>query len=398
MIREREPIFDSLPRSATMPAAHGEKSFDFLNRIAGAYWDHPRRLIQDWANELADPGDYYELRQRFRSRDDYEFRSAFLELYLHQCLLRAGYRVILHPEVPGTSRRPDFLAMREGNSLYIEAIAPAASPAAKAGAQREASLLDAVNRLGDPNFLLALHELQHGPAQPRPRLLRESLRGWLATLNPDDYIDFRSLSQHTWEDNGWRAHFEAIPIRPDKRGPKKNGRSIGYYGHHPVGWIDDAPAIQKALASKASAYGDLSEPFLIAVGTYIFDRDRWHSTNAMYGHLAVQLGRDGGGDTTRSVRRPDGYFGAPGRPQHQNVSGVLVVNQLMPEHFQRTEVTLWSHPQALHPLTGDPGFPGPTIEVIDGELREVPPMATATELFDLPDAWPPGEAFPDEEG
>jgi hypothetical protein len=64
------------------------------------------------------------------------------------------------------------------------------------------------------------------------------------------------------------------------RGPS---RSIGFYGHHPVAWLNDAPAIRKALTSKHHDYGDLDAPFLIAVGIYIFDRDRWHSTNALYG-------------------------------------------------------------------------------------------------------------------
>jgi hypothetical protein len=109
--------------------------------------------------------------------------------------------------------------------------------------------------------------------------------------------------------------------------------------------IDDAPAILKALATKHHSYGDLGAPFIIAVGTYIFDRDRWHSTNAMYGRVGVQLGESPSGELlTREVRHPDGYFGAPPDWRNSNVSGVLLVNQLMPYHLQRAEVTLWRHP------------------------------------------------------
>jgi hypothetical protein len=150
----RAPIFDLIKRTATAPAGHAEPAFDFLNRIAGDYWVHPRQLLQTWADRIADSSDYQELRQRFRSRDDEEFRSAFLELYLHECLVRAGYSVTIHPRVPNGSRRPDFLAERGDERFYLEAKSPGTAPAAKAAARRQAVLLDVVDSLGDPNFLL----------------------------------------------------------------------------------------------------------------------------------------------------------------------------------------------------------------------------------------------------
>jgi hypothetical protein len=70
---------------------------------------------------------------------------------------------------------------------------------------------------------------------------------------------------------------------------------------------------------------------VVAVGTYIFDSNRWHSANALYGQEAVQVGEmSDGGVVTRVVRRPDGYFGVPGKRQHHNVSGVLLINQPCP--------------------------------------------------------------------
>ncbi|HZL81648.1 MAG TPA: hypothetical protein VFC06_06930 [Demequina sp.] len=41
------------------------------------------------------------------------------------------------------------------------------------------------------------------------------------------------------------------------------------------------------------------------------------------------------------MRQPDGYFGVPPEWRNRNVSGVLVVNQLMPYYVQRAETTLW---------------------------------------------------------
>jgi hypothetical protein len=135
-------LFDDVDRRDVTSSSHQESTFEFLNRIAGDYWEHPRSLMQDWLDHIKGDTDYTDLRQRFRSRDDEQFRSAFLELYLHESLIRAGYAGTIHPTVEGTTAHPDFLVERDGERLYIEAIAPGSSPAAKAAAERRAVLFD----------------------------------------------------------------------------------------------------------------------------------------------------------------------------------------------------------------------------------------------------------------
>lgn len=390
----RQPLFDDLVRTDTTPATHQESSFEFLNRIAGDFWKHPRALMQEWLNRLPSARGYNDLRQRFRSRDDEQFRSAFLELYLHEALVRAGYTVTLHPETQGTSRRPDFLAERDDLRFFIEAIAPGSTPAKKAAAQRRAVLFDAVNRLRDPNFILWLEELKEGTSPPAAAALRQDLRRWLAELDPDAAWRPHSAPTHRWEHDGWAVTFRAIPKKPEARGPKMNARTIAVYGHTAAAFIDDAPAIRKALATKHHEYGSLSAPFIIAVGTYIHDRDRWHSSNAMYGHVAVQIDEElDGSIETREVRQPDGYFGTPPEWANRNVSGVLIVNQLMPYSVQRAETTLWRHPNPAHELPDTVGFPGDTMSLAGHTLVEARAPTSAGQLFGLPDPWPPGEPW-----
>lgn len=398
MEADREPLFDEVDRTDVTPSSHQESTFEFLNRIAGDYWEHPRSLMQEWLRHIKDDTDYTDLRQRFRSRDDEQFRSAFLELYVHESLIRAGYAVTIHPTVQGTTAHPDFLAERDGERLYIEAIAPGSSPAAKAAARRRAVLFDTVNRLDDPNFMLWLDDLVEGSQPPAAARLRADLRRWLGELDPDEPWDLESAPSHRWQHDGWSVTFKPIPKKPEERARQANNRAIGVYGHTGVDWIDDAPAIRKALTTKHHEYGDLDAPFVIAVGTYIHDRDRWHTTNAMYGALAVELSEGLNGEmATREIRQPDGYFGVPLNWQHRNVSGVLLVNQLMPYYVQRAEVTLWRHPNPVHALPDELGLPGHAVAFDAGKLTEIPSASTAEDFFGLPDPWPPGEPWPDED-
>ena len=188
-----------MPRSSD----HREPTFDFLNRVAGEYWVHPRQLMQAWADHIPDPTAYNDLRQRFSSHDNYQFGSAFLELYLHECLTRAGYRATIHPSLPTTARRPDFHAERAGAAFYLEAIAPGAS-----------------------NFLLWLSDLREGPRPPASARLRDDLRRWLSQLNPDDFADLETAPEHHLEHDGWAATFKPIAIRPDARGRAISHRRI----------------------------------------------------------------------------------------------------------------------------------------------------------------------------
>jgi hypothetical protein len=139
------------------------------------------------------------------------------------------------------------------------------------------------------------------------------------------------------------------------------------------------PRSARPLTTKHHEYGDLDVPFVIAVGTYIHDRERWHTTDAMYGALAVELSEGPDGEmVTREIRQPDGYFGVPPEWQHRNVSGVLRVNQLMPYYVQRAEVTLWRHPNPVHALPDELGVPGDAVALVAGQLKVIPQLRPRT--------------------
>lgn len=109
-------IFSEIARDDPSRRAHGDGQFTFLDRVAGPYWDQVRELIEDWFSRLC-PDAQADIRGRLRSSDDRHVRGAFFELYLHECLLRMGYTVTCHPVLEGTTRRPDFLAEKEGRSI-----------------------------------------------------------------------------------------------------------------------------------------------------------------------------------------------------------------------------------------------------------------------------------------
>ncbi|MFC7405721.1 hypothetical protein [Georgenia alba] len=396
MAVERSPVFDDSERDDRRPGRHAEGTFTFLNRVAGDYWEHARCLIQEWADHIAEPAAYRDLRSRLRSDHDGEFRSAFLELYLHESLIRAGFDVTFHPMVAGSDRQPDFYAERRDVCFYLEATVPGASKAAIGAQRRRADALDVIDALADPNFYLSLERLEVGPKPLPAAKMRRKVMSWLRGLDPDRHGDGIRGPYFDWHDEGWVVRFGAIAVRPERRGARPGHRAIGLYADAEAQWIDDAGTIRTALGKKHRVYGVPDAPFIIAVGIYTSDHDRWGSANALYGRDGVEIQWTSSGQVvTRPARQPDGYFGAPPDWKCQHVSAVLLVDQLMPWYVGRADAALWKHPAPTYPL-GETRLPVTTLATEGSKVVEHPPVISPSQFFGLPDPWPPGEPWPKE--
>ncbi|MEU4416201.1 hypothetical protein [Nocardia salmonicida] len=389
----RTPIFDDFERSNTAPAGHEEPTFSFLNRVSGEYWEQVRTLIQEWADRISVPKEYEEIRSRFCAANDFEFRSTFLELYLHQCLINAGYSVTIHPDTPGSTRHPDFLAERDGTGFYLEAISPGTSSAARGKAARTGQFYDAVNKVKNDNFFIWVTELNTGTKSAPTKKLRGALNSWLSSLDPDELEAEPELwSTHSWSsDDGWSASFKAIPKSVDKRGEPT--RTVGVYPVT-VQRVDDAPKILAAIKEKHKAYGNLEFPYIIAVGVYIMPKAREDTANALYGYLSHVLTFSDSGEVIEEtpIRNSSGYFGTPESWKNRQVSAILLVNQLMPYYFQKADVELWRHPDSERPLADDLALPWSEI-VFSSGLNELPARISPVDFFDLPEEWPTGHPW-----
>lgn len=372
MNSKREPLFTARNRTDASPGRDGETTYAFLDRVAGDYWAQSRDLIQNWANHIADDHDYDDLRARLRKRNDPQFRSAFLELFLHETLLRAGFDIEIHPQMSHSQRRPDFRASHGDQSFILEAISPGRNAEQEATAAKTAALFDSINSLRSENFFLSIDELTPGPDSPRTSRLKKHITEWLKALDPDSISGHADLPRSTWADNGWTLTLGAIPKRKEARSEGSNDRLIGVYAHHEGAIVEDDLAIRAALSSKDNKYGQLSEPFIIAIGTYMWDTDRWGTTNALYGHDAYTVVADAhGGERTLPSRKPDGYFGTPPGWKRTDVSAVLIVNQLMPYGVLRADLDLWLHPAPARALTSAELLPVTTVELSTNQLKTI---------------------------
>ncbi|GGM66498.1 hypothetical protein GCM10011608_59680 [Micromonospora sonchi] len=393
-------IFSAITRTDPSPAVHGDGRFKFLDRVSGAYWDQIRDLIEDWFSRLC-PDAQADVRGRLRSKDDRQFSGAFFELYLHECLLRMGYTVTCHPVLEGTTRRPDFLAEKDGRSIYVEARSASDSDVAVGAAARINAVYESLNRLDSPNFSLWIEVVRQGLGPLRAKPLRGRLERWLSGLDPDKVkLGGRrdDLPSHLYEeqtegdDVGWIIEFWAIPKSSEARG-REGVRPLGIFGGN-AARVNDEVGILGALSDKGAAYGPLGAPFIVAVASSSMSLDDHDVYNALYGTEMLQITTAPDGTESHAVvREANGYWYAGDNWDHRRVSAVLVVKQLHPAFVGNQQHTIWEHPDPEHAVEALPMWRRAILGA-DSQMEFIDSPRAQTDWFGLGNPWPKGEPFP----
>jgi hypothetical protein len=295
-------------RNELRPMPVGELSFTFLNRVHTPYWAQVRDVLEEWFGHYPAP-EGGSLREGFRSREAGQHWAAWWELYLHELLIRLGYDIEIHPCMPDTERTPDFLLTCDNTRLYVEATVVFSGINAKdAGDGAPAWLLDAINRIEEPNFFVVPIEVKHGPGRLKVREITRQLESWLRELEPDqaeaDHTAGGGLPQVTLERRGWEITYEAWPVNPAARG-REDHKVLGG-GPVMAGWVDDVDQLQSKLKAKAGRYGRPEAPLVTAVlcaSSFMEDAD---IAQALFGREAVLIP---GGPISegRLVRQRNGF-------------------------------------------------------------------------------------------
>ena len=401
ILRPQTSLFDVVQRVNPQPASHEESTFQFLNRVVGPFWDRVRALVDEWYQRIP-LGQRGDLKRRFQSKDSLSTLAAFWEIYLHESLLRHGFEVTVHPEVPGTGRSPDFLAESDESSFYVEATCYFDKDRSIAEDRRRARVYDAINQLWNPNFHVWIDVEAEGEASPPGAPLRSALDRWLTSLDPDEVSashdpgNMFDLPSFTWERSGWSISFWAIPIKPEARG-RPDSKLIGVYGSAEAKLIDDKTPIRTRLGAKSKRYGHLDRPFVIALSCHTMFVDHISIVDALYGDEAVQFGHDANGEVvTRDIRHPNGFWRGPDGARNRRVSAILIGRNITPWTVTERAPVLWHHPFANRPLDTELVYPSQRLDLQQSLIVEAEGTRSMHQFFDLEPEWPgPEEAFPD---
>lgn len=371
---------------------YSEDHFSYYNRSARPPIVRIRATLQSWFDHY--PNQHQtELYQRFRS----DFDAAFYELFLHELLRCLGYTVQVHPILDlKAARQPDFLATSSTGSRFVLEATLARDESEDKAARRkvEEVLLDSINALHSENFMLDVKVYLVTTQAPSGRAIREFLARELAALDPDD-IARRYASEGGWEalpklvyaTDNVHLVFRPIPVRAEKRG--KVERPIGGLGPGEPVKINPMLALRRAVRRKASGYGKLGIPYVVAVNALAEYGP--HSTDlieALFGTVDLHFFRNpsGVGSSSRWVRSPNGAWFGPTGPHNTRVSAVLYSLPAIPWNLGSVPSLLIRNPWARYPDTSELGSL-PKAQIDDSGLVWLEGTSTG-QILGLPEGWP----------
>jgi hypothetical protein len=385
-------LFDDFIRDYCGFKDHTESESAFLNRCARRSVEAVRIELERWFERYPE-SEQHELRIRFRSTDDHTFRAAFLELFLHELLLRLGHSVEIHPKVAvDTRKKPDFLVnLLPGGGFYL--VAKIATGKSLAEVKTEARLNDfyqILDQVDCPDWILRLQADNFAPKTPLPASrIRSQVRQWLSTLDVDAVSTtarrdtFDDLPATEFEHEGRIVTVMAIPKKPEWRGRRSDDRPIGVFPSN-FEWLNTHGDIADAIKVKSSRYGSLDRPYVIAIQShYAFTRAQ-DFERAIFGDPQTPLPVDNIASAVTPLQGGVLTTGSP--PHHRRVSAVLAIRQLYPWAVPKAQLCLYHNPSATLPLIW--GSARLTeASPVDGRIEYRQGETTAA-LLGLADDWP----------
>lgn len=337
-----------------------------------------REVLEAWFSHYPEEC-RYALRSRFRHQEGDDHLPAFLELFIHEILLRLGCAVeVLDVGGGGEGRRPDFLVTsRDCGPFYLEAtVVTEESKEDRAEKAITQQMYDQLNRLiASPDFFVSIEVHGASASSPPTSRIAADLSAWLAQMDPDEIS--RHYESRGWESlPTWRYAHEGslIVVSPIPKARKARGepglRPLGMLGPGEATLVESARYIKEKVEKKARAYGRLDLPFVLAVNA---------------------LGKYADHDDVREAlfATSDGKSTGAFSPIRQRVSAVVATVRMRPSHVTRSGLQLYRNPWARIPYQGCLDRL-PRVELGDAGPKECDGESVAS-ILGLPPEWP-GEA------
>ena len=151
--------------------------------------------------------------------------------------------------------------------------------------------------------------------------------------------------------DGWEIEFFPIPKDPQYRG-KSGIRPIGMQTPEAV-MVKSKKIIKQAISKKATRYGKMNKPYLIAVNDISFLTDEEDRIEALFGTEQFHILLSGQEQLfAGSNRKPDGFWVGPNGIQNTRVSAVMIADQILPWSIHNQSVRIYHNPWAQIPLQG----------------------------------------------
>lgn len=301
---------------------------------------------------------------RFRCGDERQFTSAFQEMTLHELLRRQRCKLRFHPNVPGTTNKPDFNVQQpNGPEFLLEARTSTHIASGPSGGTRADRIRDFLESTELEGYLIAIDKFTEGTSDLSQKRLKKHIDDRIKAGAPGRSPESISIPPLTTGD-GWRIEMTAFP-----KACYGTRRSTVMHEAWGPTWTGPSYPLRDSLKKKGGRYGNQrAMPYLIAV----------NSSDAMLTDHDFQDTLFGARSQYASPGTPwnHGLWGTAAAPNYTRVSAVLFTKNLCPPTLLMGQVyaCLYLNPWPAQPYEGVL-TKLPTFKLENGGLREYPGAA-----------------------
>jgi hypothetical protein len=298
---------------------NNESSYDFFTRVCDSPdMEDARDRMELWFSHLPCK-EMDRMRKEMSRGREVQFDACFFELFLHELLHASGCNPEFHPTLVGREKAPDFAARSAvGSEFLMEAKVVTDKPDDERSEEKlQGQILDMLNSLPSPRMSFAISELVVKSNQlPSLRNIGEFVMKQIAAASDDA----ASLQDEMWkyEDDRVKLRIRPIPLS------KKTWNSNVGIGPTKTRWGGPEAAIAAQLQKKATKYGKIEKPFVIAVNVV----SEWTNnlscvTRTLLGIPEEILLQTEGTSAIQEHLDSESFWYKNGVPQHRTVSAVL---------------------------------------------------------------------------
>jgi hypothetical protein len=261
-------LFEEKDRFDFQYAEHGVSIFEFFDSNAENRVKIVRDVLNDWFSRYPD-SHKADLKQGFKNN----FYTAMYELFIHELFIKQGFQLFPHPTIPNSTKRPDFLVVKDSIEFYIEATVLKGISEEESKKQNfHDNLISQLQKINSPNCWLAIYSVKFkSDKQPATKTIKKAIEEKLAEIDPDELAAALSrnpigFKKFNYEDDKVKIELAALPKSEEARG-EKGIRPIGlqYSGVSITPAAAESDLIKESFKGKAIRYGKLDKPFLICI-------------------------------------------------------------------------------------------------------------------------------------
>lgn len=331
-------LFDKTSEFIEGPASNNENSFNYFHKSNRVDIKIIRVTLENWFSKYPET-EKKELKIRFTK----DFDSAFFELFIHELFVKSGFEIVIHPEVKGSKKRPDFLIIKNGKQAYVEAkICLDKTEVEMAFERLQNEFYDKLSKVKIKGFLLAIKEVNFiTKKQPRVKELIAKIENEVAKLDPIQVTKdiqkygFEECPRIEYENKDFNIIVEPIPLIESK----KNIISENPIGMFPfeIFWGGGEESLRQSILKKANRYGKFEIPYLICINVLGKKTEKNDIENLVWGSPPYT--------SSTNSKDSDGIFYNSGKAQLKNVSGIFFT-KIFPSNIPNAKYWMYKNPFA----------------------------------------------------